>query len=289
MLQHLFLLGHPLGHSVSPAFQQAALDHAGISARYEPADVPPQDLPTAVARLRQPDVLGANVTVPYKEAVMPLLDEIDGRARAIGAVNTIVRRGRRLQGYNTDADGFVQGLRERTGFELGGQRVVMLGAGGAARAVAFAALESGVASLTIFNRDLERARRLLNDLEQVTSVGPGIARAMLLDTKSLAGAVVETDLLVNATPVGMYHTASEGTSPAEGIVLPASMLVYDLIYNPRQTRLLLDAAAAGARTLDGLAMLVHQGAEAFALWTGRQPNLEAMFRAAEAALAGKKG
>src|SRR3990172_11284482 len=118
MLQRLFLLGHPLGHSVSPAFQQAALDDAGLPARYESADVPSERLAEAVARLREPEVLGANVTVPYKEAVMPLLDEIDRRARAIGAVNTIVRRGSRLHGYNTDANGFVLGLRERTGFEF---------------------------------------------------------------------------------------------------------------------------------------------------------------------------
>ena len=280
MTQQMGLLGYPLDHSISPAFHQAALDHYSLPARYDAWPTPPERLSAEVDKLRGEEYLGANVTIPYKERVRSLLDGTDPSVDAVGAVNTIVRRRRELVGYNTDTYGFSRSLTETGGFEPKDKRVVLLGAGGAARAVVFVLAEAHVASLTIANRTLERAEKLAGELAQSI---PSIA-SVPLDGASLAAACAGADLIVNATSVGLSHGAAEGLTPLRGDLIPPSALVYDMVYTPTETPFLLEARKAGARTLGGLPMLIYQGAAAFELWTGRKAPVEVMLRAGEHAL-----
>jgi shikimate dehydrogenase len=279
--QRLGVVGYPIEHSLSPAIHQAALDALGIDARYERWKVAPADLAAWVDGLRAPDVLGANVTVPHKEAVLPYLDDLAPAARAIGAVNTVICRDDRLLGANTDGEGFSRTLAE-AGFALQRGDVVLLGAGGAARAVGVALLTSGVRRLTIVNRGLPRARALAQMLlDQSPAAGtPPTIDVLAFGAAALAGRLRECELLVNTTSVGL-HRGEVLLDPRQ---VPAQALVMDLIYNPPETALLAAARAVGARTLNGLPMLVHQAARAFQLWTGREPPLATMFAAARAAL-----
>lgn len=270
------IIGHPLGHTLSPLFQQAAFDHLGIPATYRPYDLLPEEVPAFVAQLREPHWLGVNVTVPHKERVRPLLDAEVDAAAVVGAVNTIVNDGGRLVGYNTDVVGFRDALAE-VGFVVRGTRVVVLGAGGAARAVVYALRIDGAAEIVVANRSVARAERLLADL----APDPTHTAALPLDAAALAPALARCDLLVNCTSVGLQP----GEAPLPDESVPRQALVYDLIYNPPQTRLLAAAAARGARTLDGLSMLVGQGAAAFTLWTGRPAPRDVMQRAAAEGLA----
>jgi shikimate dehydrogenase len=277
VVQRVGVVGFPIGHSISPAIHQAAFDALGIPARYERWEVAPADLPAWVAALRAPQTLGANVTVPHKEAVVPLLDALSPTARAIGAVNTIVHRDGQLYGDNTDAAGFLRALDEVGGVPRGAP-AVLLGAGGAARAVAYALLQAGIGALAIFNRHAERARALAVALQAHAQVP---VEGFPLDAPQRAERLARCALLVNTTSVGL-HGDERLLPPAE---VPAHALVVDIIYNPPQTPLLADAERRGARTLNGLPMLVYQAALAFECWTGHQPPLERMFAAARAALA----
>ncbi len=270
------IIGYPLGHSVSPAFQQAALDHHRMDARYEAWETSSEELEQRLRSLRGPDMLGANVTVPHKEAVIPYLDRLTPEARRTGAVNTIVHTNDGLEGHNTDIPGFLRALRENSEFEPSGKRVLLLGAGGAARAVAYALVEQGIAGLSIANRTVSRAQSLVSDLDTSTAV------VLALDTATLDG----WDLIVNCTTLGMLHSTGENETPIPASFIPRDALVCDLVYNPQETPLLRAAAQVGARTLGGLPMLVYQGAEAFRLWTDREPPIEVMFDAARRALAG---
>ena len=282
MTQLVGIFGYPLAHSISPAFQQAAFDHYSLPVRYCAWPAPPDSLGNAVGRLRAEQYLGANVTVPHKERVRAYLDDVDSWARSVGAVNTIVREGDRLIGYNTDAYGFVRSLRERGGFDPSNKRVVLLGAGGASRAAAFGLAQEQISSLTIANRTLERARSLAGEVRgSVLHVA-----AISLDAAALTRACASADLIVNSTSIGMSHGDTEGCTPLNAGSIPASALVYDMVYNPPETPLLREAARAGARTLGGLPMLIFQGAAAFERWTGRDAPIEVMFRAGERALAG---
>lgn len=277
MTSRIALLGHPVAHSISPRFQQAALDALGIDARYEAWDVPPADLPIALERLRSAELLGANVTVPHKEAVFRLVDRLDALAERVGAVNTIVRRDGQLHATNTDVAGILAALED---VPLRGASVLLLGAGGAARAVVVAMHRAGVARLTIANRTLERVRAL----EPLT---PGIeVRVCPLDPAdgALREAMAGAGLVIQSTSVGMLHGPDEAGSPVPADWFQAGQVAFDLVYNPERTPFLRAAEAAGARPLGGLAMLVHQGAEAFRLWTGAEPPLEVMFDAARAAM-----
>ncbi len=280
MTKHVFLIGYPLGHSISPLFQQAAFDYLGLDVRYEAWEVEADGVQAALEEIRHPSNLGANVTVPYKEAVLPLMDELDGLARQIGAVNTIVNRDGRLIGYNTDAEGFLRTLRQDGGFEPAGKRVVLLGAGGVARAASFVLARAGVRSLDMTDVIPERAEALASDLGRSYS---GVS-ALPLGGERLETALAQCDLLVNCTPVGMKHSPMEGDSPLEAQLIPKQALVYDVVYNPIETPLLKAAKQVGARTLGGLAMLVYQGAASFELLTGKEAPLDIMIKAAREAL-----
>lgn len=256
----------------------AAFEAVGVNAHYEARDVAPENLAEVVASLRDPAVLGANVTIPYKLEVLPLMDSLTNSAEAIGAVNTIVNRQGRLLGHNTDASGFLRALQEDAKLSLSGATVVMFGAGGAARAVAYALLGAGIARLQVYNRTAERAEGFAADFGTLE----------VLAEADLAEAVHQADLLVNTTSAGMERNGLDpDVSPLPAGVLPRDGFVCDLVYRPERTRLLKDAEASGLRTQNGLSMLVYQGAEAFHCWTGRTAPVEVMLAAARAALAHK--
>jgi shikimate dehydrogenase len=281
VMKSIGLIGYPLKHSISPLFQQAALDYLGLNVRYEAWETEPAKLPAVLQGLRQRAKLGVNVTVPYKESVIPLLDELDGLAAEIGAVNTIVNRDGKLIGYNTDAQGFITALRQKGSFEPEGKRVLLLGAGGAARAIGFILVKSGVNSLIIANRTHNRAQGLAAELRK--SLG-GDVTALPWDYQHLEEELPRCHLVVNCTSMGMKYSPTEGQSPLPAGLIPKGALIYDIVYNPMETPLLAQAKACGARTLGGLAMLVYQGAASFELWTGREAPVDIMFSEAERAL-----
>jgi shikimate dehydrogenase len=274
------LIGFPLAHSITPAMYAPAFEAMRLQVQCEKWVTPPGELALTVQRLRAPNILGANVTVPHKEAVIPLLDEVDTSAGSIGAVNCIVRlEGGRLRGYNTDKYGFVRSLLE-AGFEPRGKRVLLLGAGGAARAVALGLIESDVAALTIANRTRERAEALSR------SLGEALAMREVVDWHSPAfdSACARADLVVNSTPMGTAHTDLASLSPLEARHFHAGQLAYDLVYNPPVTPFLALAAEAGAQAVSGLEMLVYQGAESIRLFSGHEPSVDIMRQAAQKAL-----
>jgi shikimate dehydrogenase len=274
------LIGHKLGHSISPEFQQAAFDYLNLDIRYEVWETDKERLPDVIEGLRDPAKLGANITIPYKEDVLSLLDELNEMARMIGAVNTIVNRDGKLIGYNTDGTGFIRALRQEGGFEPKDKRAVILGAGGVARAVGFALTDAGVRSLSIINRTAERGDALASTLR---TSGREVAASAWKDGRTLQ-ALIECDLLVNCTSVGMKDSEVENQLPIDVRLIPTRALVYDVVYNPVETPLLAAARQAGARTLGGLSMLVYQGAEAFELWTGKPAPIDIMMTAARKAL-----
>ena len=276
-LRRMGVIGYPLGHSVSPAFQQAALDHYGLKMTYERWETPPERAEWRFGGLRPKDVLGANVTVPYKEFAFRFVDDLDETARRIGAVNTIVNIGGRLTGYNTDAPGFLRAVRDDAGFDPAGRPALVLGAGGAARAVAFALAEAGAAPIFIANRTAERADALAEAVRaEMTDAS--------VETVPWGKVLAESRLIVNATTMGMSHGGAEGESPLSAERIPPASLVVDLVYNPETTPLLEAAKAAGASTLGGLPMLIYQGAEAFEMWVGRKAPIDVMKAAARAVM-----
>ena len=274
------LIGKPLAHSTSAVFQQAALDHCGIDARYEPWETEREELPALLERMRRDDCLGANVTIPHKERMIDLLDDLDMLAERIGAVNTVVNRNGRLWGYNTDIVGFVHALNRDGDFDPRGRHVLVLGAGGAARAIAVAIIDGAAASLTATDIDQDRAASFLRDLG---GQGQTILRAVPAGSAELAAAAAACQLLVNCTPIGMRHSPAENDTPIPPELIPPGVLVFDIVANPPETRLLAEARRRGARTVGGMRMLVYQGAESFRLWTGVEPPLDVMLQAARSA------
>lgn len=275
-MRNCILLGYPIGHSMSAAMQNAAFTALGIDCMYRLKQVRPEDLAEAIKELRSTSVLGANATIPHKVTITYLLDELDTFAQTVGAVNTIVNQGGRLRGYNTDGPAALRAMREAFG-SLDGSRVVLLGAGGAARSVAYILAEN-MAKLTILNRDKEKARELAFQLRRVG------ADIELGDLESLGKVLSTADILVNATPVGMAPNID--ATPVDSKHFHEGLLVFDLVYNPVKTRLLAEAEMAGAKTLSGVKMLVYQGADAFHLWTGREPPEAVMLGAVRDALRG---
>ena len=276
------VIGHPVAHSISPVFQQAAFDALGFDARYEPWDVMPDDLETLILSLRDEDALGANVTIPYKEASLRHTDRLHQTARFVGAINTIVRDGAILEAYNTDVTGF-QRLLEGAGYDPAGKDALLWGAGGAARAVAWALVWRGVRSITIVNRTAVRAGRLRHDLAS-TSADVQL-RAYGADEEQARSALATTGLVVNCTPIGLRGGGHEHDLPFSPDALGPEVFVADLIANPRESALVRAARERGLQAIGGLPMLVHQGAAAFELWTQQEAPIDVMMRAAEQAMA----
>jgi shikimate dehydrogenase len=273
------LVGWPVEHSVSPAMHNAAFSALDLPWRYSLLPTPPGEVGSVLAQIREQGYLGANVTAPHKLAVIPFLDELTDASRDIGAVNTIIAQDGRLIGYNTDGEGFLAALKE-AGCDPSGQGVLVLGAGGGARSVVCALAQSGCA-ITIHNRTRERAARLVQDMRGRCTRYRGARLAQVRDLRVLDLAAF--DLLVNATSIGMRPDVRSSPWP-EDLAIPPHWTVYDLVYNPEETWLLARARAAGAKTVGGLGMLVHQGALAFELWTGKAPPVEVMYAAAREAL-----
>jgi shikimate dehydrogenase len=270
MTSRVVLIGHPVAHSFSGAMQQAAFDALEIDARYELWDRRQIDLADAIAQLRGADFLGANVTIPHKEHVVPLMDKLTEDAQATGAVNCVSREGQKLIGHNTDVAGFKAALTKLVGRQKMPRHAVVLGAGGAARAVVHGLITEGFLRVVVFNRHLHRGEGMVRHFAR--SAAHMDLRAMPWHESVLEAELSKTKLLVNATSIGLV--ATETPIPAE--LLPGDLLVMDLIYNPSVSLLLKNAAAAGCTTMNGEHMLLHQGANSFELWTGKAAPLAAM-------------
>ena len=268
----LGVIGYPVEHSSSPAMHNAALARTELDFAYLPFAVPPDRVAEVPVAMRTLGIRGLNVTVPHKVAVMEGLDEISEEARVIGAVNTIANQDGRLTGYNTDAEGVIVSLRADGGLDSLPAAVTLLGAGGAARAILYALLQAEeVEEVLLLNRTVEKAEALAADLDPES-------RRVRVGTLGGGDAIGVAGLLINATSVGM-HPRPDASPLPDPSVLHDRLTVLDIVYKPRRTRLLAQAEEAGARTVDGLGMLVHQGARAFEIWTGVAAPVEEMKQA----------
>jgi shikimate dehydrogenase len=274
----LGVFGDPVAHSLSPQMQNAALRHCEIDMQYARFHILPNELAEALQKIRELDFIGVNLTVPHKITGAGLLDDLDDDTRRIGAINTVVVREGKLIGANTDGVGFTRAIRSDFSVDLRDLRVMLIGAGGAGRAIAMQCAEAGCERLVVVNRDLEKARRLVAELQPAFAgprvLGP-VARleAVAWDERTLRFQLANIDLVVNATPLGL-----DANDPP---ILPATLLaphlmVYDTVYTRGRTPLIVSAMEAGARAANGLSMLLHQGARSFEIWFGREAPIEVM-------------
>jgi len=263
------VIGDPIEHTMSPAIHNAAFIQMGLDYIYIPFHVKEEELGKAIDGMRALNIRGLNVTLPHKVTIIPFLDELDSLAGKIGAVNTVTNDEGVLKGSNTDASGFLQALLEG-GIEPKGKRVVVLGAGGASRAITFILAERG-AHLVILNRRLERAEELAGRLSMAFNKE---VKALELVVDNLAQVLGETDILINTTSVGMSPNISE--TPVPSNLLRPDLIVSDIVYNPIKTRLLREAEEAGAKTINGVDMFVWQGALSFERWTGVKAPVDLM-------------
>lgn len=278
------IIGHPIGHSLSPLLHNAAFKELGMDCKYEAFDIELTSLGAALRNFKALDFSGLNVTIPYKELIRPLLDDIDEQAKKIGAINTILMNKGKAIGYNTDVYGATKSL-EPYQKALKGTHALVLGAGGAARAVVYALTHYfDLAAVTITNRSQLRAQNLLSDLRHG---GRTRIRTVSLLKHELKESVDYAALIINATPVGMHPNIHESPFGPE-VVFREDQIVMDLIYRPMLTATLREAQKAGARTISGLEMFLHQGARAFELWTGETMPLQKARKTIEKALQTKK-
>jgi shikimate dehydrogenase len=253
----------------------AALAHLGLDFVYVPFHVTPEDLKKAIELMRHLNIIGVNVTLPHKEQVIPLLDEVDSDAQMIGAVNTIQNQGGRLIGYNTDGQGFLDALRLSGKFDPAGKKAVIFGAGGAARAVSVMLCKEAAASLYICDTMAEKAKKLIQALRKYFKIQ---IETCPLGSEGLISAIGQADLVVNATPVGMHPLEKLSPLP-KGAKITSKQFLFDLVYNPHETLYIKAAKKAGAKHQNGLGMLLRQGALAFKLFTGVDAPLEVMRKA----------
>ena len=265
------VIGDPIEHSLSPQMHNAAFKELGLNCIYLPFRVTRRNLKSAMIGMRALNIRGFNVILPHKTAVIKFLDELDEAAQEVGAVNTVLNDEGRLIGYNTDGLGAARALEEQD-VDPSDKRIVLVGAGGAARAIAFA-LARIARSIFILNRTRNRALKLAKDIER--RIGKKILTRSLT-RNSLLEVLRDADILINATSVGMYPRTEETVATRK--VLHSGIVVFDIVYNPIRTLLLREAEAVGAKTITGVGMLVHQGAEAFKIWTNRSPPIEVMRR-----------
>lgn len=277
----LAVIGDPVTHSLSPEIQNAALRECSIEMQYAKFHIMTDELKEALDLMGQNGFAGMNLTVPHKERAHALVDELDDQAKQVGAVNTIAVRDQQLVGFNTDGLGFARAIRDEFSVDLRDLRVLVLGAGGAARAIAFECARQDCERLVIANRTRAKAERLMQELQPFFAgprvLGP-VARlqAIGLDPSELRNQISNTDLLVNATPLGLNRS---DPSPVPGHLLAPHLMVFDTIYGPGRTALLSAAVEMGARAVNGLSMLIYQGARAFEIWFGREAPIDVMRRA----------
>jgi len=277
------VIGDPIVHTLSPLIHQAVFASLNVKAPYRVLHVPRGKLGDFAARIRASGMKGFNVTIPHKQDIIPFLDEIDDEARLCGAVNTVVVKGRRLYGYNTDMRGLLASLRSG-GYEFRNRKIVILGTGGAAGGAAFKAIQEGAREIVILGRNVEKANRIK---DRISSAGPALISTGEMKTSSIAEALREADLLINATPLGMSGAEEDFTSLGFLKALPARALVYDLVYNPPQTNLLKEASALGLSTQNGLGMLIYQALLADELFLERGLDTAALFKTVRQVLAVK--
>ena len=263
------IIGDPIEHTMSPVMHNAAFKNKGVDYVYLAFRVKKEELGQAIGGMRALNIKGLSITIPHKVAVIQFLDELDTLADKIGAINTIVNSNGVLKGYNTDATGFLQALLER-GIEPKGKRVVILGAGGASRAISFILAERG-SSLVILNRTWDKAKVCA---DRISEIFQSEVTALKLNRENLATALSQADILVNTTSVGMNPNINE--TPVTSNLLKPGLIVFDIVYNPIKTRLQREAEVAGATVISGLDMLVWQGALAFEKWTGLKAPVELM-------------
>ncbi|MCK5218554.1 shikimate dehydrogenase [bacterium] len=265
------LIGWPVSHTLSPAMHNAAFAGMGINAAYLPLGVRPHHIKRLLATLQDLGALGVNITIPYKEKVISLVDECASEAVDIGAVNTIVFKNDRMIGYNTDGWGFLASLKGR--FKPRKKNAVLLGGGGAGRAVAVSLLKAGVAHLTVADPDARRLHRLMTDMR---TLGYRNVRGVKPATPELHEHLRETGLLVNATPLGLKP---DDPLPLSPVWMPRGICVMDLVYGRKPTAFLKTAQQQGNQVIPGWYMLLNQGIESFRIWTGKKPPIEIMRRA----------
>ncbi len=275
------VFGQPVAENPTGVMQEAGFRAAGLDWRYLNFEVPPERLGAAMRSIDALGLRGINLTIPHKVAVIEHLDELSPEARAIGAVNTVRLEGGRKIGENTDGKGFLRGVRQDAGMDPAGQSVVVLGAGGAARAISTELVLAGASDLLVVNRSTDRGETMVRDLRAATG-----GQVLFQPWRGTYAAPASCDLLVNATSIGLYPN-SDAIPDADLSGLRPGALVADAVFNPPETKLLAAARKLGLRTLDGLSMLVYQGVIAFEMWTGRSPD-EAVMKAAlrDALLAG---
>ena len=273
------IIGNPLAHSISPIFQQAAFDFLKLPIQYKIWETRPSEFKLNIQNLRSFEYLGANITIPYKEQVIQYMDDLDSKARLIGAVNTIVKRDNKLIGYNTDAFGFINSIKSNSNFNFKDKKILIMGAGGAARAAAFSMIDEEIMSLTIANRTLKRASDLADNLS-------GFINVDISDLKSpvFEELVRKSNLIVNASSVGMAHTIFENKNLIIADWISPGSLIFDMVYNPLVTPLIKEAKKAEAEVIGGLSMLIYQGAESFKLWTDEEAPIQIMTETAELVL-----
>lgn len=269
------VMGHPIGHTKSPLFQQAALDHCGLDMTFATWDVAPEDLAEKVASFRSPDFVAGCVTLPHKQTIMPMLDGLADTAEAVGAVNWVVPSEGKLIGHNTDAPGFLRALKENAGFDPKDCHAVVFGAGGAARAIVYALKTGGATTVAIANRTIEKASSLAAEMTD----GRFRPTAIGLDETSLADVVPFATLLVNTSSMGMEGGPAPEATPVTAELIPAEATCYDAVYAPEMTPFLLEAERAGATPAGGISMLIYQGVVGFELATGKDAPVAEMFAA----------
>lgn len=281
--QYVGLLGWPLDHSLSPVMHNAAFEALDLNWRYLAMPVRPDQLAPAVHGLAALGFRGANITIPHKQAVLPFIDWVSPDAQEIGAVNTLVIENPPdlqshvcCRGYNTDVPGFLQALRW-AGYDPAQEhgQAVVVGAGGSARAVCRALLDSGIRHLIVLNRSLEHAHQMTDGLKTTATI-----TVLPLTNEILVETTRKSSLLVHTTPLGTWPRTDQSIWP-EGTPMPGNLFVFDLVYNPVETHLLEHARRSGARAINGLEMLIRQGSLSFELWTGHKPPLEVMRRACQ--------
>ncbi len=276
--QKVGVFGYPVKHSASPAMQNAAFRSAGLNYIYLSFEVRPEDIGEALNSLRILGFRGMNLTIPHKEICLPFLDEINEEASKIKAVNTVLVDSGKLKGFNTDIEGFLKPLVCENNYQPAGKKIVILGAGGAARAVVFSLLDAGAGEIVIANRNMDRAGRLSGFMKSLFP-SSNISRVSISDD-SLSDEISSSSLLVNCTPLGM-----KGEIPLDNTAcLKPGLIVYDLIYRPAETPLLAIARQRGAGTIGGLGMLVYQGAASFRIWTSAGPPVDVMKEACARAI-----
>ncbi|OGP43307.1 MAG: shikimate dehydrogenase [Deltaproteobacteria bacterium GWD2_42_10] len=275
----LGIFGHPISHTLSPVMHNAVIKALGLDMAYLPFEVKPSNLKEAINGIKSLGIIGVNITIPHKESVIRFLDDISEEARLVGAVNTIVYKDRKLVGYNTDGSGYMASLKEELGFNPKSKRIIIIGAGGAARGILAALATQKPKSITVANRTLSRAVSLIKTFKG--KFRDTRFEAIDLDNNMLKMSFNSVDLLINTTSVGMKQSKALKI-PLE--TLPKIAIVSDIIYNPLETLLLKKAKKIGLTTHGGLGMLVHQGARSFKLWTGMDAPMNVMRKAALKAL-----